>query len=174
MLTQLIRRKREWAEQRVVRRGLDTVDRSHQHLWRVPPELFGDAEARADLADVVVLKLDHNKISELPGMEFVFWCSGLRQLDLTSNRLTTLPREVGLVGTLQLLQLKDNRLTSLPQSLADLRDLRLLNVSQNNLQALPDEIGQLTALRRLDVAYNVLEVGVSVALCDCLCDCACV
>ena len=39
VLTQLIRRKLEWKEEQIVRKGKDIIDRSHQHLWRVPKEV---------------------------------------------------------------------------------------------------------------------------------------
>eukprot|EP00750_Incisomonas_marina_P011166 INCI16350.4.p1 GENE.INCI16350.4~~INCI16350.4.p1 ORF type:complete len:1412 (+),score=255.21 INCI16350.4:470-4237(+) len=157
VLTQLVRRKVEWQEEQIVRKGKDTLDRSHRHLWRVPTELFKGQQAQSELADIVLMKLNNNKISEVPGMDFLFWCSSLQQLDLSANRLVTLPRELGLLGNLRLLLLKDNRLCELPESLADLRELRVLTIAQNNIAKLPDAVGDLRNLQRLDAAYNLLE-----------------
>jgi len=73
VLKQLIKRKVEWEEAQIVKKGKDTVDRSQEHLWRVPVELYKGQEAHAALSNVVLMKLDRNKISRFQARSS---CSG--------------------------------------------------------------------------------------------------
>lgn len=71
----------------------------------------------------------------------------LTTLDLTSNRLSSLPR---LPHTLRELKLTSNRLVELPDTLP--AALTTLDVSLNPLQALPDNFHTHTQLERLNLS----------------------
>ena len=131
----------------------------HQSLWRVPLEIYEGDDAQSDLADVILLDLAHNKISELPGQEFIFWCSSMQKIDVSHNILTHVPVEIGNIRNhLVLLDLHHNRIMSLPDELGLLDKLEVLDLSQNNIPVLPDTFGNLKKLRRLDASQNRLEM----------------
>jgi hypothetical protein len=83
-------------------------------------------------------------------------CRALRpraqELWLKSNRLTSLPEELGDCAKLKRLWLDDNRLTTLPDSLTRLSALQELYAPHNRLTALPPALARLPALRKLCVA----------------------
>src|SRR3972149_2481028 len=65
----------------------------------------------------------------------------LTKLDISHNRLTSLPAEIGRLQALQELHVRSNQLTSLPAEIGGLRALKDLHVSGNQLTSLPAEIG---------------------------------
>ncbi|MBN1247821.1 MAG: GTP-binding protein [Anaerolineae bacterium] len=82
--------------------------------------------------------------------------SGVSQLDLSYNELTTLPREIGRLEQLVSLDLCGNDLVALPPEIGQLRFLTQLDLRHNQLAALPPELGLLTGLSSLDLRDNRL------------------
>jgi hypothetical protein len=80
----------------------------------------------------------------------------LQQIDLGTNRLTSLPESIKNLTNLRELNLYENRLTSLPTEIGNLRELRVLDLSFNLLTYLPAEIRRLTNLKELDLGNNLL------------------
>ena len=78
-------------------------------------------------------------------------------LDLSGQRLTALPPEVGQITELVWLDLGGNELTGLPPEIGQLTNLQTLKLRGNQLTGLPPEIGQLTNLRTLDLGGNQLD-----------------
>ena len=155
----MLRKKREWEEEQRIKKGKDTIDMRHQSLWRVPLEIYEGFDAQSDLSDVILVDLAHNKIKELPGQEFIFWCSSTQKIDVSHNILTHVPPEIGNIRNhLVLLDLHHNRFMSLPDELGLLDKLEVLDLSQNNIPELPDTFGNLTRLRRLDASQNRIEM----------------
>ncbi len=71
----------------------------------------------------------------------------LQILDLGHNALTEIPAALAKLTRLRFLYLSDNRLRALPESLlADLHDLRYLGVTDNQLAALPESHGRTVAV----------------------------
>jgi CRP-like cAMP-binding protein len=73
---------------------------------------------------------------------------------------------IGQFDSLKTLNLSSNRLVSLPDSLCDIASLADLNVSTNLLRTLPERIGNLQRLRALDVSHNQLQ-SLPLSLADC-------
>ncbi|MBF3355343.1 leucine-rich repeat domain-containing protein, partial [Leptospira borgpetersenii serovar Hardjo-bovis] len=67
----------------------------------------------------------------------------VRVLDLSRQKLKTLPIEIGQLKNLQRLYLHYNQLTVLPQEIEQLKNLQLLYLRSNRLTTLPKEIEQL-------------------------------
>ncbi|EQA79218.1 leucine rich repeat protein [Leptospira alstonii serovar Pingchang str. 80-412] len=63
--------------------------------------------------------------------------SKVLSLDLCEQKLTTLPKEIGILQNLQWLDLSENRLTNFPEAVEQLRNLRKLYLYSNPL--LPKE-----------------------------------
>lgn len=75
-----------------------------------------------------------------------------------SNKLVTLPQEIGLMVNLQTLGLSENSLTSLPDTLARLEKLRVLDLRHNKLSEIPDVVYRLTSLITLFLRFNRIRV----------------
>ncbi|XP_067310898.1 leucine-rich repeat protein 1 [Pseudorasbora parva] len=108
---------------------------------------------------------------------------GLRRLDLSHNRLRSLPAALGelrlvelllhsnrleafgdglcvseLQNSLQHLDLSRNHLTALPRRFCQLQQLMNLRLDHNRLRSLPFHTGRLARLRFLSAAHNQLSV----------------
>jgi len=80
------------------------------------------------------------------------------RLVLADNKLESLPPGLWLLGhTLRLLDLSGNRLTELPSQIGSLIQLQSLKLSNNRLVRLPEEIYYLTNLKTLVADHNLLE-----------------
>uniref|UniRef100_K3X9W3 Disease resistance R13L4/SHOC-2-like LRR domain-containing protein n=1 Tax=Globisporangium ultimum (strain ATCC 200006 / CBS 805.95 / DAOM BR144) TaxID=431595 RepID=K3X9W3_GLOUD len=86
----------------------------------------------------------------------------LLHLNLSKNRLTHLPTEIGLLTALLTLTVEDNRLQSVDASIASLQNLQLLRVRKNQLtqKAINDFLGDdpllSHSLKELDLRNNAL------------------
>ncbi|XP_052747218.1 leucine-rich repeat and calponin homology domain-containing protein isoform X2 [Bicyclus anynana] len=129
-----------------------------------------------DLSDTVVADLSKNRFSEVPEEvttyiyleklllsqniirtvpDGVGGLQSLTYLDLSSNQLTELPREVCLMP-LQVLLVPDNVLTSLPKEIGKMATLAELDASNNRLTQVPMTLGDCAGLRCLDLSNNQL------------------
>ncbi|CAH0700820.1 unnamed protein product [Spodoptera exigua] len=116
-----------------------------------------------DLSDTVVADLSKNRFSELPDelTSYVF----LEKLLLSQNIIRTVPNAVGGLQSLTYLDLSSNQLTELPREVCQM-PLQVLLVPDNMLSTLPKEIGKMTSLAELDASNNRLT-QVPMTLGDC-------
>ena len=85
----------------------------------------------------------------------------LRELNLSGNRIETIPPEIQQMERLTRLLLSDmaHTLTGVPKELGDLKNLEYLNLHDTNLHEVPKELGKLANLRELVLSKNwLLEV----------------
>ena len=85
-------------------------------------------------------------------------------LDVSYNRLTTLPSTVGSLLALKTLRANNNALTELPRQLGKLHELSTLDVSANQLRYLPATLNRLRQLRAIIVDENPLFTRDEVAV----------
>jgi len=87
---------------------------------------------------IISIDLSCNRISTLPDQ----FCQliNLVQLDLSKNQLVELPEEIGAMTRLKKLDLLSNRLTQLPLSFSQLKSLQWLDLKGNPMQELHPEI----------------------------------
>lgn len=102
-----------------------------------------------------VFQLTGKGLQEFPE-ELQRLTANLRTVNLSSNKIETLPATVGNFLQLKSLTLNGNRLTSLPTEISRLKKLETLSLNGNQLQQLPAAIGQLKALRTLSLSGNQL------------------
>lgn len=105
------------------------------------------------------LDLSNNHIKKLPATIGDLSC--LSELILHNNHLEAFSEALclsTLQRTLQLLDLSQNRLQSLPAQFCQLRELSNLKLDDNELVCLPFHIGRLSKLRFLSAAHNQLAV----------------
>jgi internalin A len=94
-----------------------------------------------------------NSLEQMPD-----WLLGmapkLTRLDLSGNRLASVPMTISTCSALQYLDLSDNHFADFPRAVCDLAALTKLDVSgiENNFRSLPESFGALTAL--VDVRLN--------------------
>jgi Leucine rich repeat/Endonuclease/Exonuclease/phosphatase family len=75
---------------------------------------------------------------------------------LNNNRLTVLPKELGLLKGLTKLDVSGNQLTSIPPQLGMLTNLKEFLLFDNDIQTLPNELGTLYQLELLGLEGNPL------------------
>lgn len=106
-----------------------------------------------------------NAISDLPP-ELPLRLPHLSHLDLSHNRLETLPESFGLLFHLKTLILRHNCLSSLPASFVYHVKLEKVDLSDNFLRDLPDDLGRMESLTKLNLSNNRLKV-IPVSLGNC-------
>lgn len=132
------------------------------------------------LSSLASLELTGCQLERIPSA--VFSLTGLQELDLRDNKLTTveeilslqhcrrlttlrlwhnsiayIPEHVGKLHALETLDASWNKIRRLPSRLYYCTKLRHLDVSHNQLSSLPAEIGSMQSLQYLSVAFNTLE-----------------
>ena len=78
----------------------------------------------------------------------------VKELNLSNNKIKSLPDDIGLLSMLRTVKLAGNILGSLPPSIAKLKQLKELDLSNNTFSKLPVEVGQLDALQALNLSQN--------------------
>eukprot|EP00118_Oscarella_pearsei_P006460 m.29143 g.29143 ORF g.29143 m.29143 type:complete len:1260 (+) comp31138_c0_seq3:13-3792(+) len=154
---------------------LSTIDFSFNQLEKVP-------EGLEKATGLLVLSLSHNKIEEMP-KELFMDCCDIHHLDLSDNKLTTIPPPLRRCRNMDTLILANNpmlnyKLRSL-QGLTNLRTLNLrnternlanfpeqldswlinledLDISRNNLSQMPSPVYRLESLKRLNASHNAI------------------
>ncbi|XP_055376591.1 leucine-rich repeat and calponin homology domain-containing protein [Condylostylus longicornis] len=127
----------------------DTViaDLSRNKFCEWPEEL-------THFAFLETLLLYHNSIRSIPAS--VSGLFSLTYLDLRSNQLVSLPREICFLP-LQVLLISNNKLTNLPEELGRMEKLTDLDASCNQIMNLPLRIGDLRSLKSLSLRSNNLS-----------------
>ncbi|KJE91038.1 leucine-rich repeat-containing protein 69 [Capsaspora owczarzaki ATCC 30864] len=109
----------------------------------------------ASLACLSKLDLSANKLISLP--DSIDRLASLRFLLLDNNRLTRLPNTLTKLSNLETLSVTRNALTSLPDMISNLRRLKHLLIQVNNLTHLPEELWFLPQLVLLNAGSNLLQ-----------------
>jgi len=118
------------------------------------PQGIPVAVLSAPVDAIVELSLKKNSIPEISSE--ICKLTSLKKLDLSENRLTTLPCLADL-NILEHINISENELKELPGSMfAGLVNLTTLIAFKNNLSTLPDEIGQCSSLKELNFFNNKL------------------
>lgn len=109
----------------------------------------------SDFLDTTVLNLSNNRISSIPSIIGKF--ENLEILILRNNRITSLPPEIENLKNLETLNLENNLLKIFPKEIFQLGNLMALYMAGNRLAIAPSELRRLTSLVSLDLSNNQLE-----------------
>ena len=103
-----------------------------------------------------IARLNGQGWEELPGDLMTSQvCGEVKEVDLSKNKLTTVPDEFFLsVCLAEGLQLQFNRLSKLPLGVCRLQSLKLLQLFNNKLSDLPEELSQLSCLADIRIGFN--------------------
>ncbi|NXS12516.1 PIDD1 protein, partial [Neodrepanis coruscans] len=101
------------------------------------------------------LDLSFNRLSTLPSC--ILHLSSLRQLLVSHNSLVALPEDFGCLRKLTFFSAMKNQLKNLPRSIGELSILQDLDLSENALELLPEEVGNLHNCTELDLSGNCLS-----------------
>jgi len=80
--------------------------------------------------------------------------SGLKELQLQENHISSIPEGIGALQQLQKLSFYKNKLEKIPNDLFGLKNLVAVDFYYNALQVVPEEIGMLINLEILYLSHN--------------------
>nr|XP_050863699.1 leucine-rich repeat-containing protein 58 isoform X2 [Vespula vulgaris] len=101
------------------------------------------------------LNLSGNRLREFP--EQILDLNGLKYLYLGGNHITEINKDLWKLQRLQVLSMGGNRLTEVPSTLGQLKSLQALILCDNMLESLPSSIANLTNLKSLLLHKNRLK-----------------
>ncbi|CAF2559345.1 unnamed protein product [Rotaria sp. Silwood2] len=102
-----------------------------------------------------ILDMSNNRLQTIPE-----YCSKIERLEtfiLSYNNLTTLPCHIARLSTLKSLIVNNNQITAIENGFSQNRSLLTLDLSHNNLEIIPNELCNLVQLETLDLRYNQIE-----------------
>ena len=130
----------------------------------------------SNLGTLKVFKCDNNELKSLHPLETleklnilsaagnqldsscILLPPSLKELNLTSNNLQSIPRSLSSLVNLQVLNLSQNNLVDLPAEIySNLTNLVELTLDDNQIISLPDELGQLKKLKVLSLKRNLIS-----------------
>jgi len=106
--------------------------------------------------DLKVVDLSENQISEIDGSVFNQF-RYVSSLNLSNNKLASLPKQLRSLQHLLDLNLSNNRLTEFSPDFTILRALRRLDLSKNEIDTMPEDFGEMVSIRELNIADNKIE-----------------
>ena len=121
----------------------------NRYLVALPDQL-------GDLRNLRSFACNDCKLAKIP-VKLHALTSRLRDLDLSTNAITSLPTTIGNIVSLESLYLSRNRLVELPASIGHLTRLQELCVEENSIKVVCPELGRCQSLRMLNLHLNGLS-----------------
>lgn len=81
----------------------------------------------------------------------------ITDMNLSGNKLNTLPPEIGVLKSLKTMNLAWNNIFKLPDSIGDLQSLELLDLSHNNMSVMKGNFAQLHKLEDMNLSHNMFK-----------------
>ncbi|XP_053989160.1 leucine-rich repeat protein 1 [Hylaeus volcanicus] len=139
---------------------LEGFPRTTEELYLVGSNRLSLDKQILKLQSLRILNLSSNRISSIP--KELGYLQHLQELNLSQNLLNKGTNWVWLdqgpiKSNLKLLDISNNLLTTLPEQIGKLHALINLKASKNMLSYLPQSLGKLSKLKYLDLSKNNLE-----------------
>ncbi|XP_062537894.1 leucine-rich repeat-containing protein 57 [Armigeres subalbatus] len=103
-----------------------------------------------------VLKISQMRLDEFPSALKAF-PNVLKTLDLSENRFSELPTDLGKFTILKHLNVAGNRLSSIPEVIGVLVKLETVNAMNNLIVRIPQELSQCKNLKQLHLSNNQIN-----------------
>lgn len=136
--------------------------------------MAGELQEKAWSKERIKARIEENEldlslcsISKVP-VNFIIPFNKVISLDLSCNRINTLPENFSKLAQLVQLDLSKNGITELPEDFGELTKLRKLDLFKNNLEALPLSFHKLKSLQWLDLKANPIQESLPRLVGDCL------
>lgn len=111
-----------------------------------------DELSKANPDTIFYLNLSKERLDSIPSSIYRF--TELKGLDLSKNKLTDIPLEFKVFSKLEVLNISQNKLHFLPMAVTKLSHLKELLAASNRISSLPDQMEDLTKLKTLDLYNN--------------------
>jgi len=122
-------------------------------VWAQPDATyFSLEEALKKKEDVYRLDLSHQKLKSIPPS--ISQLTNLKRLDLSDNQLSDLPPEIDSLKDLRRLFLDNNQFKKIPKVVFKLKKLKKLYLSGNRITKLSPKIKKLKKLERFEIDNN--------------------
>ena len=131
----------------------DKAVKEQNKEWKGYANMY-EGDRKRILEKIDSLDLSSNALLRLP--KEVAECHNLTKLNLYDNEIIILTAEIGNLSNLTELYLYKNQLRFLPKKIGNLINLTKLSLSNNELSSLPHEIGNLTNLTEFYLYKNEL------------------
>ena len=142
------------------------MDISHLSLTKWPPELVLLARVRSILAqankltimpsigmtfkNLEFLNLSRNELTNVDDIHFREM-TFLKKLDLSRNKLVTLPSDIIKLPQLTILYVQNNKLIKFPDNMKELRSLNTIDASANDLVSIGEQLEYIPNLEDLNL-----------------------
>merc|ERR1712186_68064 len=135
-----------------------TLDLSHCSLMKVPEAVTFILTERA--YDIIKVNLAHNKISKITPQFGGAYFLNLTELNVSTNRLSTLPAELSQCKQLQSVDISVNNFVEIPSVLLQLECVTDINAKTNYIAEVDDEeIENSESLEFLNIEENPLSTS---------------
>jgi len=134
----------------------------NEELKHVVIEIYGEIDENLnkfpDNPKHIIYK--EKNVSKFP--DWIFNVNKTRSIDLSSNKITEFPPEIGQLNqqhgcNLKVLYLGGNKITEIPSEIGQLTNLKRLYLGGNQINKISPEIGKLTNLRSLYLDRNQIK-----------------
>jgi Leucine-rich repeat (LRR) protein len=106
-------------------------------------------------AKVTSLDLSYNRLQSIP--KEISKLKRLIHLNCEHNEINTLPETIGRLRALKVLKLNGNKLSTIPDEIGNCRNLTTLLLNENKIELLPQSIGGCLSLEVLKLGNNDLK-----------------
>ena len=140
---------------------ISTLEKIYLDRNNLTSLLDHDILAKENLPHLNQINARHNRLGD-EGVTDKFFQSvnpDLKNLDLSHNSLTTIPKQIRILQSLIVLNISHNSIQVLPPELfTACTGLQHLDLSHNSLRTLPVQFIRLSRLQHLDISNNPLEL----------------
>jgi len=105
----------------------------------------------------LVLRLDLSKQKLMSVPDELFQLTNLQELRLNKCRIIQFPERFSELPSLQILQCQHNEIESIPHSICAVTHLKVLDLADNLIELIPDEIDRLAELETLALWDNPIN-----------------
>lgn len=107
-------------------------------------------------AQVTHINISKNTVTEFPAQIFNY-AETLHELDVSQNKISTIPAEIGTLTKLTFMEVSKNMLSVLPTEMKQLVHLLQINLTFNRFAAIPAILCKLPKLQTIIIANNQIS-----------------